>query len=96
MFIYCGGIPAVGKTTIIKRSIELARGMNFPLQDLKEKKLLCQITGVGSAEEYAKLPADIRAEARKRMIGYLYEVDEQDLTTIRIRDDHFTAPSRDG
>jgi len=96
MFLYVGGIPGVGKTTVIRRSIELAKEINFHLQGLNEKRILCQIAGVSSTEEYAKLPAEIRAQARKRMVDHFYEVDEQDLTTIRIRDDHFTAPNKDG
>ncbi len=96
MFVYVGGIPGVGKTTIIKKSIELAKRENFPLQGLEEKKTLCQITGVSSAEEYAKLPLQIRIQARKQLVEIFYKIDTQDPVTIRIRDDHFTTPNEDG
>ena len=96
MLVYVGGIPGTGKTTIIRRSIELAKRINFPLQGLEEKKLLCQITSVSSAEEYARLPAGTRAQARKQMVDHFYEIDEKDPATIRIRDDHFTAPNKNG
>ena len=95
MFVYVGGIPGVGKTTIIKKGVELAK-REIPLQELEEKKLLCQITGVSSAEEYAKLPLQIRIQARKQLVEVLYNIDTQDPATIRIRDDHFTAPKEDG
>lgn len=96
MFIYVGGIPCVGKTTIIGMVIELAQESNFPIQSLEEKELLYQITGVKSAQDYAKLPKVTRAEARRQMTEYFYEIDNKDLITIRIRDDHFTAPKEDG
>lgn len=96
MFVYVGGIPCVGKTTIIRMTIGLAQKSNLSLQGLEEKELLCQITGVKSAEDYAKLPKEIRAKTRKNMVDYIYDLDEKDLTTIRIRDDHFTAPKEDG
>lgn len=95
MFVYVGGIPGVGKTTVIQKTVELARGNNFSLQSLNEKQILYQITGVKSLEEYAQLPREIRAEARRRIVAHLYEMDKEDPTTLRIRDDHFTAPNED-
>ena len=96
MFVYVGGIPGVGKTTIIKRSIELAKREDFSIQGLGEKKLLCQIVGVNLTEKYAKLLPEIRARARKQLVEIFYNVDTQDPVTIRIRDDHFTVPNEDG
>lgn len=96
MFIYVGGVPGVGKTTVVKNAVELAKRYNLSLQEVNEKKLLCQITDVSSPKEYAQLSQEIRAKARRQMVAQLYELDKKDLATIRIRDDHFAAPKEDG
>lgn len=96
MFIYVGGVAGVGKTTIVKRTVELACKYDFPLQYMNEKKLLLKITGVGRAEEYAMLSRRTRVEARKQMVELFCALDQKDPTTIRIRDDHFTAPVKNG
>ncbi|OGZ22633.1 MAG: hypothetical protein A3E18_02415 [Candidatus Nealsonbacteria bacterium RIFCSPHIGHO2_12_FULL_38_18] len=96
MFVYVGGISGVGKTTIIRKTIELSQKSNSFFIGLSEKELLCKITKVKSAEYYAELPEEVRAEARKQLVDYLYRIDEKNLATIRIRDDHFTAPKEDG
>jgi adenylate kinase len=42
------------------------------------------------------LPQDIRVEARKKMVAHFHEMDKNDSSTVRVRDDHFTAPKEDG
>lgn len=96
MFIYTGGIPGVGKTTVIRECIILARRANFSIENIEEEKLLCRVTGVNSKIEYEKLSVEIRINARKKILDHVYEIDEQNRDIIRIRDDHFTAPSKDG
>jgi len=96
VFLYVGGIPGVGKTTVIRKVAELATRERLHLEVLGEKQVLCQIVGVQSPKEYARLPVEIRSKARKKMIDKFYEMDKKDLTAIRIRDDHFTVPREDG
>ncbi len=94
MFVYIGGVPGVGKTTVIKKIVEMSRENDLNIQGLREKDILCQISSVKTAQEYANLPMKTRAEAREKMIDHFYRIDRQDLSTIRIRDDHFTAPDK--
>ena len=96
MFVYVGGIPGVGKTTIVKKVSEIANGNGFPIQIMEEKKVLCEITGVKSVTKYHFLPEAIRSKARRQMVVYFYNLDRKDPETIRIRDDHFSYLRQDG
>lgn len=96
MFVYVGGIPGVGKTTIIEEVLKIAHKNRFLLQGMEEKKVLCELTGVPSVKEYRLLPEEARSQARQQMISRFYELDRRDLKKIRIRDDHFTYLKEDG
>ena len=96
MFVYIGGIPGVGKTTLIKEILKVAWKAGFPLQSMEEQKILCQLTGKISPAEYRLLPKAVRSEARERMVTYFYKLDREDLKKIRIRDDHFAYLEEDG
>ncbi|MCD6500726.1 AAA family ATPase [bacterium] len=96
MFVYIGGVPGVGKTTLIRAIIKFARKTGFPLQGMEERKMLYQLTGVTSADEYQLLPEEVRSEARERMVAYFSELDRKEPKTIRIRDDHFAYLKENG
>jgi len=96
MFIYMGGVPGVGKTTIIAETLKLAQKTGFSLQSMKESKVLYRLTGVASANEYRLLPETIRSIARQRMVALFYRLDRKNPKTVRLRDDHFVYLKEDG
>jgi len=95
MFIYVGGIPGVGKTTVIGEVLKIAQKTGFPLQGMDERKVLYQLTDVTSTNKYRLLPEAIRSEGRQRMVALFYELDRKNPKTIRLRDDHFTYLKED-
>lgn len=96
VFIYIGGLPGIGKTTVIAEVLKIARKSEFPLQCMEERRVLQKLTGVTSADEYRLLPEAVRSEAREQMVAHFYELDRKDPKTIRIRDDHFAYLKEDG
>ena len=96
MFVYLGGIPGVGKTTVVSGTLDIARAAGFSLVGMEEKKVLCELAGVGSPEEYRVLPVAVRTRARREMVACFYAVDCNDPQVVRMRDDHFVYPQEDG
>lgn len=96
LFMYVGGIPGVGKTTIIQEVLRVAQMTDLPVEGMKERKVLYELTNVTSSEQYRILPEVVRAGARREMVARFYIIDREDPKTIRIRDDHFVCLRGDG
>lgn len=90
MFIRIGGVPGVGKTTIIDKIVEESSRLGFPIVKVKGAKYLMDIFGVLTYEQLRGISEQERALARPEMYRRMYEEDRNDPNTIRLRDAHFT------
>lgn len=89
MFIYIGGVPGVGKTTIIRNVEKIAKNNGIKMKGAQGSPILCQLTGSKNTDELRLLPEKIRSRFRSKMYEILYEEDAQDINTIRLSDGHF-------
>jgi adenylate kinase len=96
VFFLLGGVPGVGKTSIIREVVALGYRRGLPIIGMCEKEVLCTLTGTVSPEEYDRLPDEARARARREMVSLFYQEDRERPEFIRVRDDHFTVPREDG
>lgn len=90
MFIRIGGVPGVGKTTVINEIVETSSRLGLPVEKVKGADYLLNILGITSYEDLRKLPEEVRCAARSEMFRRMYEDDRADPQTIRLRDAHFT------
>jgi len=89
MFIYIGGIPGVGKTTVVTETEELARKRKIKMEKIKGSPILCELAGVVTVAELRALPESVRRTLRPEMNRQLYELDRRDPEVIRLADGHF-------
>jgi len=89
MFVYVGGVPGVGKTTIITETEKLARELGVKIEKIKGSPILCKLAGVDSVAKLRALPESVRQALRPEMYRQLYEIDRKDPETIRLADGHF-------
>lgn len=90
MFIRIGGVPAVGKTTVINEIVEKSLRLDIPVVKVKGAKYLMDILGVSTHEQLREISEQERAQARPEMYRRMYEDDRNDPNTIRLRDAHFS------
>lgn len=90
MFIKIGGVPGVGKTTIITEVTEASRSLGLPIQRIKGGDILMEILGVRTYDELRAIPEAIREAARPEMFRRMYDLDRQNPEIIRLRDAHFS------
>ena len=96
MFFSLGGIPGVGKTTVMQYTLQLAWEEGFGIQDAHKHRILYELAGVSSKFQYVQLPHATRAGAHLALIDRLRVAETADPNGIRIRDDHFAYPHSDG
>lgn len=89
MFVYVGGIPGVGKSRIVTDAEKLARKHGIKMELINEASLLCKLADVATVEELQTLSKGTRIDLHSEMNRKLYEMDRQDLETIRIADGYF-------
>lgn len=89
MFIYVGGIPATGKTSIIKEAEKLASERKINLKRTIGTDIMCKLAHVRTVDELRRLPEETRRKLRPEMNRLIYEQDRLDPTTIRVCDGHF-------
>ncbi len=87
MYIYVGGVPGVGKSSILSATVALAS--DNKVIKVEGSSLMCQMAGVSSVAELRAIPEDTRRLLRSRMIDHLYRLDSDDPETVRIGDGHF-------
>lgn len=91
MFIRIGGVPGVGKTSIINSIIEACRKRGFDdVIKIKGGDLLLDILNVANYDELRAIPELIRESARPEMFRRMYQEDLKDPNTIRLRDAHYS------
>ena len=90
MFIRIGGVPGVGKSTLINNLVEVANKNNLPVERVKGGDYLLKLAGVSSYDELRKLPEDYRASLRPEMYRLTYEEDRRKPEIIKLRDAHFS------
>lgn len=96
MFIFVGGIPGVGKTSIIEGLISKLNSSGNKTEGIYGLPILCKLAGNISAEEFRKLPDRVRDQYRPEMLRRIYERDKNDPSTIRIVDGHFAYFETEG
>ena len=89
MLVYVGGVPGVGKTTVIEKTKKLAQKHGIKVETIKGAPILCELAGVKTVRELRKLPESVRRELRPEMNRRVYELDRADPDTIRLGDGHF-------
>jgi len=89
MFVYIGGVPGIGKTTVVTEVEELARKRKIKMEKIKGAPILCELAGVATVAELRSLPEEVRRALRPEMNRRLYEFDRADPGTIRLADGHF-------
>ncbi len=90
MFIRIGGIPGVGKSTVISKLLKAGISHNLPIDRIKGGDYLLKLAGVATYEELRKLPEEYRSSLRPEMYRLMYEEDRQSPEIIRLRDAHFS------
>jgi len=90
MFIRIGGVPGVGKTTIINEIVEKSSRLNLPIVKVKGAEYLMDILGISTYEQLRRIPEKERAQARPEMYIRMYKEDRNDPNTIRLRDAHYS------
>jgi len=89
MFLYIGGIPGVGKSTII-RSLEIkAAKENIKVEKMAGTPILCKLAGLKTAEALRRLSEEKREKLRPRMYDIIHETLRQKPDTLWIFDGHF-------
>jgi adenylate kinase len=91
MFVYIGGVPGVGKTTVVANVEELARERKIKIEKVKGASILCELAGVATVAELRALPESVRRTLRPEMNRRIYELDRADPETIRLTDGHFVC-----
>ena len=89
MFVYIGGVPGVGKTTVVTETEGLARNRGIKMEKIKGAPILCELAGVATVAELRALPENVCRALRPEMNQRLYELDRRDPETIRLADGHF-------
>jgi adenylate kinase len=89
MFIYIGGVPGVGKTTVVTEVEELAGKRKIKMEKIEGAPILCELAGVATVTELRALPESMRRALRPEMNRRLYELDRADSGSIRLADGHF-------
>lgn len=89
MFVYIGGVPGVGKTTVVSETEELAKRQHVRMEKIKGVPILCELAGVATVAELRALPENVRRALRPEMNRRLYELDRADPEVIRLADGHF-------
>jgi adenylate kinase len=89
MFVYIGGVPGVGKTTVVAETEGLARDRGIKMEKIKGAPILCELAGVVTIAELRVLPESVRRALRPEMNRRLYELDRSDPEVIRLADGHF-------
>jgi adenylate kinase len=90
MFIRIGGVPGVGKTTVINEIVKKSSRLSAPVVKVKGAEYLMDILGISTYEQLRGISEQERAQARPEMYKRMYEEDRNDPSTIRLRDAHFT------
>lgn len=89
MFVYVGGIPGIGKTAIITKTIELSKKLGIKMEDAGGVAIMRQLAGVSTTEELRVLPEKIRQSLRPKMEIALRNIERQKPETILLQDGHF-------
>lgn len=90
MFIRIGGVPGVGKTTVIDALFEASKSHGLPIARVKGGDYLLKLAGVKTYDELRKMPEEYRASLRPEMYRLMYEEDRKSPEIFRLRDAHFT------
>lgn len=89
MFIYIGGIPGVGKSTLVQAIKIRAIQEKINTEVMNGVPILCSLANVKTAEELRKLPEEKRKALRPRMYDFVYLLMKQKPEAIWLFDGHF-------
>jgi len=90
MFVYIGGVPGVGKTTVVAETEKLAWKYEIRMEKvIGGGPILCELAGVANVAELRALPESVRQALRPEMNRRLYELDRANPEIIRLTEGHF-------
>lgn len=89
MFVYVGGVPGVGKTTVITKTKRLAQKHKTKIEIVTGAPILCELADLATVAELRALPESVRRALRPEMNRRLYELDRMDPDIIWLADGHF-------
>jgi len=68
MFVYIGGVPGVGKTTVVAETEKLAWKYEIRMEKvIGGGPILCELAGVANVAELRALPESVRQALRPEM-----------------------------
>lgn len=95
MIVRVGGIPGVGKTTIVGRLLTIAQRKKLSLiKKAPVREILRELAGAKTIEEYRVLPEEKRGSFYPEMERRVYQLDRACPNQIWIHDSHFSFFSR--
>lgn len=89
MFVYVGGVPGSGKTSLISACTYIAITKGLAWEHTVGTLIMCELAGVATVEELRRLPESARSALRPIMNERIYYQDRLDPYTVRICDGHF-------
>lgn len=89
MFIYIGGIPGVGKSTLVQTIRIRAIREKISTEVMNGAPILCRLANVETAEELRRLPEEKRKALRPKLYDIIYLLMKQKPETIWLFDGHF-------
>jgi len=96
VFIYIGGVPASGKTTVIKLLEKKALREKIKVEKMIGLPILCDLADVKTEDELRKLSEERRKKLRPLMYGIIRSRMRQKPDTLWIFDGHFCYFDLDG
>ena len=90
MIIRVGGIPGVGKTTIVNELLTITQDKGFLVKEAPVRETLRELAGVKTIEEYRALPEETRGSFYPEMEKRIYQLDRVYPNQLWIHDSHFS------
>ncbi|MBK5112047.1 MAG: adenylate kinase [Candidatus Heimdallarchaeota archaeon] len=92
-----GGVPGVGKTTVINEALALAKKENFEITTIVYGSVMMEIAkeefNVDHRDQLRILPADVQKEIQRRAA---FRIDERAQGKVVLVDTHYTIKTGEG
>lgn len=89
MFFYIGGVPGVGKSTVINCLKTKAALEKIKVKKMSGAPILCKLAGLKTAKELRRLSEKEREKLRPKMYDIIYNIVRQSSDILWIFDGHF-------
>lgn len=89
MFLYIGGVPGVGKSTVISSLLTKAIQEKIEIEKMTSAPILCELAGLKTTGELRRLSEEKREKLRSKMYDIIHDILRQKPDTLWIFDGHF-------